>query len=57
VDRLALAWTVVVGALLWSGVQARGVWTRQLYYVTPPAPPARTAPMPGPDPEKPASRG
>ncbi len=39
IDRLALAWAVVAGALLWSGVQARWVWTRQLYYVTPPAPP------------------
>ena len=57
VDRLALAWTVVVGALLWSGVQARWVWTRQLYYVPPPVPPAESAQVPGPDPEKPASRG
>ena len=39
VDRRALAWAVVAGALLWSLVQARWVWTRQLYYVTPPAPP------------------
>ena len=54
VDRLALAWSVVVGALLWSGVQARWVWTRQLYYVTPPSPPPG---VPRPDPEKPASRG
>jgi hypothetical protein len=38
-DRLTLAWTVIVGALLWSGVQLRWVWTRQLYYVAPPAPP------------------
>ncbi len=61
VDRLALAWAVVAGALLWSGVQARWVWTRQLYYVTPPAPPARSVPAtPGtvrPDPEKPTTRG
>jgi hypothetical protein len=43
-DRRALAWAVVVGALLWSGVQLRWVWTRQLYYVPPPAPPSdRTA--------------
>jgi hypothetical protein len=41
-DRLTLAWTVVVGALLWSGVQLRWVWTRQLYYVPPPPPPPRT---------------
>ena len=53
VDLLALAWTVVVGALLWSGVQMRWVWTRQLYYVTPPAVPGQ----PGDDPEKPAFRG
>ena len=53
VDMLALAWTVVVGALLWSGVQMRWVWTRQLYYVTPPAAPGEQRD----DPEKPASRG
>ena len=52
-DRLALAWTVVGGAVLWSLVQVRWVWTRQLYYVTPPAPPA----VPVPDPEKPTPRG
>jgi hypothetical protein len=39
-DRRTVAWSVVVGALLWSGVQLRWVWTRQLYYVPPPAPPA-----------------
>ena len=39
-DRLTLAWTVIAAALLWSGVQARWVWTRQLYYVPPPAPPS-----------------
>jgi hypothetical protein len=53
IDRLALAWAVVGGALLWSAVQVRWVWTRQLYYVTPPAPPA----APAPDPEKPTPRG
>lgn len=52
-DRLALAWAVIVGAVLWSLVQVRWVWTRQLYYVTPPAPPA----TPDPDPEKPTPRG
>jgi len=57
IDRLALAWTVVAGALLWSGVQARWVWTRQLYYVTPPAPPAASPLVGRSDPEKPASRG
>jgi hypothetical protein len=65
VDLRVLAWTVVVGALLWSGVQARWVWTRQLYYVTPPAPPAVTpsggprTPAPGAadDPETPTTRG
>jgi hypothetical protein len=46
--RLTLAWTVVIGALVWSGVQLRWVWTRQLYYHPPPAaPPA----------ESPATRG
>lgn len=39
-DRVTAAWTVIAGALLWSGVQARWVWTRQLYYTTPPAPPS-----------------
>jgi hypothetical protein len=38
-DRRTLAWTVVAGALLWSGVQLRWVWTRPLYYVPPPPPP------------------
>jgi hypothetical protein len=38
-DRRTLAWTVIAGALLWSGVQLRWVWTRKLYYVPPPAPP------------------
>ncbi|MGY1915652.1 hypothetical protein [Blastococcus sp. SYSU DS0973] len=37
-DRRALAWTVVAGALLWSAVQLRWVWTRQIYYVPPPEP-------------------
>jgi hypothetical protein len=57
-DRRTLAFTVVGGALLWSGVQLRWVWTRQLYYVPPPAPPATT---PAGDsvqhPEKPPTRG
>ncbi|RBY83974.1 hypothetical protein [Blastococcus sp. TF02A-26] len=39
-DRLTLAWSVIVGALLWSAVQLRWVWTRPLYYVQPPRPPA-----------------
>jgi hypothetical protein len=38
-DRRTLAWAVVAGALLWSVVQLRWVWTRQLYYVAPPPPP------------------
>ena len=42
-DRRTLALTVVAGALLWSGVQARWVWTRQLYYVTPPSTPPADA--------------
>jgi hypothetical protein len=54
-DRRTLAWSVIVGALLWSAVQLRWVWTRQLFYVTPPATPAdRTAaaqPGGGDDPE------
>jgi hypothetical protein len=49
--RLTLAWTVVIGALVWSGVQLRWVWTRQLYYHPPPAPPA------APPAETPATRG
>lgn len=43
-DRRTLAWTVVVGALVWSGIQLRWVWTRQLYYVPPPAPPGSQDP-------------
>jgi hypothetical protein len=39
-DRLTLAWAVVIGALLWSAIQLRWVWTRPLYYVQPPNPPA-----------------
>jgi hypothetical protein len=60
IDRLALAWAVVAGALLWSAVQARWVWTRQLYYVTPPAPPGQSSAVspqvPLADPERPAPR-
>jgi hypothetical protein len=64
-DRLALAWTVIAATLLWGAVQVRWVWTRQLYYVTPPSPPSATSPpspaasaqVPQSDPEKPASRG
>jgi hypothetical protein len=44
-DRLTLAWTVIVGALLWSGVQLRWVWTRPLYYVTPPRAPRPQPPV------------
>jgi hypothetical protein len=39
-DLVTLAWTVIVGALLWSAIQLRWVWTRQIYYVPPPPPPA-----------------
>ena len=53
-DRRTLAWAVVAGALLWSAVQLRWVWTRQLYYVTPPAPPGAVPPR---DPGKPLSPG
>ena len=64
-DRLVLAWTVIAGALLWSGVQMRWVWTRQVFYVPPPAPPAAApadtragGPDGGaPDPARPASAG
>ena len=38
VDLRVLGWTVIAGALFWSVIQSRWVWTRQLYYVTPPAP-------------------
>jgi hypothetical protein len=55
VDRRTLAWTVIAGALLWSVVQQRWVWTRQIYYVQPPAPPTSGA-TPGP-PEEPPTRG
>ncbi|ADB76707.1 hypothetical protein [Geodermatophilus obscurus] len=63
VDRRTLAWTVIAGALLWSVVQQRWVWTRRLYYVTPPAPPRARPPAPPstggtpPPPENPATRG
>lgn len=53
-DRVTLAWTVIVGALLWSVVQLRWVWTRQLYYVPPPAAPGGADPQ---DRERPAERG
>lgn len=55
VDQRAMAWTVVLGALLWSAVQVRWVWTRQLYYVPPPFPPAGSQ-APHPDPEGPTFR-
>ena len=55
VDRRTLAWTVIAGALLWSVVQQRWVWTRRIYYVQPPAPPP-TGGTPSP-PERPATRG
>jgi hypothetical protein len=64
VDLRVLGWTVVAGALLWSVVQARWVWARPLYYVTPPTPPpppgkGRSAPAqpPAVDPETPTTRG
>jgi hypothetical protein len=64
VDLRVLAWTVVAGALLWGVVQARWVWARPLYYVSPPAPsapagedrPAGALPPP-PDPETRTTRG
>ena len=45
-DRRTLAWAVVAGALLWSAVQLRWVWTRQIYYVSPPTPPTVSPPTP-----------
>ena len=56
-DRRTMAWAVVAGALLWSAVQLRWVWTRQLYYVPPPAPPAPSPEPPPRDPGKPVSPG
>ena len=56
-DRRTLALTVVAGALLWSAVQARWVWTRQLYYVTPPAPPPPSPAPAATDPEIGRTRG
>ena len=55
--RRALAWAVVVGALLWSVVQLRWVWTRQLYYVPPPTPPATRSAQPVPDQGNPRKPG
>jgi hypothetical protein len=57
IDRLTLAWTVIAGALVWSGVQLRWVWTRQLYYVAPPAPPSAVVRSSTVDPESPVQRG
>ncbi|SNR91998.1 hypothetical protein SAMN04488107_0643 [Geodermatophilus saharensis] len=48
-DRRTMAWSVIVGALLWSGIQLRWVWTRPLYYVTPPPPPGQGSLPPAPD--------
>jgi hypothetical protein len=48
IDRRTLAWTVIAGALLWSVVQQRWVWTRRLYYVQPPAPPPTGGTLPPP---------
>ena len=55
-DRRTLAWAVVAGALLWSAVQLRWVWTRQLYYVPPPAPPVAVEPRSA-DQGKPSNHG
>jgi hypothetical protein len=55
-DTRTMAWAVVVGALLWSGVQLRWVWTRQLFYVPPPAPPAPSSPA-APSSPQPPGRG
>ena len=64
-DLRVLGWTVIAGALFWSVVQSRWVWTRQLYYVTPPAPrPTRPtdgapalSPPPAGDPENRTTSG
>jgi hypothetical protein len=57
-DRRTLALTVVAGALLWSAIQLRWVWTRQLYYVPPPAPPSpRDGTAAAVDPDRPTARG
>jgi len=64
-DLRVLGWTVIAGALFWSVVQGRWVWTRQLYYVPPPAPPrppgaddgTATAQPRSVDPETPTTRG
>jgi hypothetical protein len=55
--RLTVAWTVVVGALLWSAIQLRWVWTRQLYYVPPPAPPSQATVRPSPATVRPSPDG
>ena len=65
IDLRVLGWTVIAGALFWSVVQSRWVWTRQLYYVTPPGPrPTRPAdglpgvpPPPAGDPENRTTSG
>nr|WP_246215242.1 hypothetical protein [Modestobacter muralis] len=64
-DLQVLGWTVIAGALFWSVVQSRWVWTRQLYYVTPPAPrptrpagdPAAVSSPPAGDPESRTTSG
>jgi hypothetical protein len=56
-DRLTLAWAVIVGALLWSAVQLRWVWTRKLYYVPPPRPPAGADEAPAQSDEKSRKHG
>ena len=64
-DLRVLGWTVVAGALFWSVVQGRWVWTRQVYYVTPPAAPVArdeergtgSHQVPAVDPESRTTRG
>ncbi len=57
-DRLTMAWTVIVGVLLWSAVQLRWVWTRKIYYVQPPALPSRVDGVASAvDRENPSTRG
>ncbi|MGY1856680.1 hypothetical protein [Modestobacter sp. SYSU DS0290] len=56
-DRRVMAWTVIAGALLWSVVQLRWVWTRQLFYVPPPPPPGGAAGGAGGGPGQATTRG
>jgi hypothetical protein len=56
-DRRTMAFAVVAGALLWSAVQLRWVWTRKLFYVPPPAPPSYSSEAQVTGAERPPFRG